>query len=322
MPDRRVFKLGARLAPTAARGVDPGLVDWQQCSPAWIGRALAAARSKPGGGWYALDGSRAVGREPKRYVVAGRELVAWRGSGGGLQVAPNACPHMGASLAEGRVCEGRLVCPWHGLALGSRPHGRWRPLTAHDDGVFLWARLDGLGEVPTARPVLVERPVAALAAVVRTEARCDPADVLRNRLDPWHGAHFHAHTFAQLRVIERSDDEITVRVAYRLFGPLVIEVDARFTCPGPRTIVMTIVGGEGRGSVVETHATPLGGGRTAVVEATLATSERAGFAVLRRLVAPVIRPLMARAARRLWIEDAAYCERLRELREMGDAEVP
>ena len=45
---------------------------------------------------------------------------------------------------------------------------------------------------------------------------------------------------------------------------LTVEVDAVFHCPEPRTIVMTIVEGEGKGSVVETHATPIAPGRTAV----------------------------------------------------------
>ena len=319
MPDRFVFRAGERLAPREVVGVDPQLEDWRQCSPAWIAGALAKAQARPSGGWYALDGSDALGREPRRFVVAGRELVAWRGPKGSLRVAPDACPHMGASLSEGRVCEGRVVCPWHGLALGDEGRGRWRPLPSHDDGVVLWVRLEAPGEAVTERPILPERPAASISAVVRMEARCAPEDVIQNRLDPWHGAHFHPHTFAQLRVLERGDDEITVRVAYRLLGRVGIEVDARFHCVDPRTIVMTIVRGEGTGSVVETHATPLGDGRTAIIEATLATSERPVFRVLRRFGSPLVRPFMERIARRLWVEDAAYAERLADLRDAAAA---
>jgi hypothetical protein len=66
--------------------------------------------------------------------------------------------------------------------------------------------------------------------------------------------------------------------------------------------------------VVETHATPLGAGRTAIIEATLATSERTGF---RRALkaAGLIRPFILKAQRRLWVEDAAYAERTYELRQ-------
>ncbi len=82
-----------------------------------------------------------------------------------------------------------------------------------------------------------------------------------------------------------------------------------------------IVEGEGVGSVVETHATPRGLGpdgrpRTAVIEASIASSDRAGFAVARRC-APLLRPLMRRTAARLWRDDLAYAERRYALRAGG-----
>lgn len=164
-------------------------------------------------------------------------------------------------------------------------------------------------------PVLARRPSRSIAAVVRRVARCEPQDVIGNRLDPWHGRHFHPHTFARLRVLDVAPDgTITVRVSFRVAGPLCVEVDATFHCPEPRTIVMTIIDGEGTGSVVETHATPLGRGFTAIVEATLATSERMGFALVRLFAAGLVRPLIERAARRLWLEDGSYAERRAHLR--------
>lgn len=285
--------------------------DWQQANPAWIRAALARSQGLASGGWYALDALRAIGVGPRSMSVDGRQLVVFR-HGSRVLVAPDACPHLGASLGCGRVHDGRLVCPWHGLRLGPEGHGAWKPLPTFDDGILLWVRLDG-NEPPTDAPILPIRPVAPLDAVVRLEAACEPRDVIANRLDPWHGTHFHAHSFGSLRVVEQKNDEVTVRVAYRVFGSLAVEVDARFHCPDPRSVVMTIVRGEGEGTVVETHATPLRPGRTAILEATLATSERPGFAVARR-AAPLFRPLLRWASRRLWIDDAAYAERLYALR--------
>ena len=54
-------------------------------------------------------------------------------------------------------------------------------------------------------------------------------------------------------------DRFLVAVTFRI-GRLGVPVVAEFTSPEPRTIVMRIVDGEGTGSVVETHATPLGPG--------------------------------------------------------------
>jgi isorenieratene synthase len=128
--------------------------------------------------------------------------------------------------------------------------------------------------------------------------------------------HFHPHSFKRLRVVEQREDEITVRVAYAAFGRYAVEVDARFHCPDPRCITMTIVRGDGEGSVVETHASPIGPGRSAVVEATLASSDRPGFRYALGL-ARWIRPMIEKRAARLWVEDIAYAEQRYSLRAAG-----
>jgi hypothetical protein len=194
--------------------------------------------------------------------------------------------------------------------------------------VLAWVRLDAVerGE-PTAAPILPVRPPheASLVAVATMVGTCEPDDVLANRLDPWHGAWFHPHSFADLRVesaptrtATTEEDHFDLRVAFRLTRNYGIPVEARFTCPDPRTVVMHITHGEGAGSVVETHATPLaplpdGRARTQVTEAVVAHSDREGFVHARR-VQRVVRPLMAWAAKRLWVDDIEYAERTYEVR--------
>ena len=304
----RIITFGRALEP---RPVLHNEADWKQSDPRWIERALGHALGRCGGGWFVVDALRQFGEKPRRYQVNGQELVFWRVDGR-LHAAPNACPHLGASLADGCVRNGRLVCPWHGLELGPGGHARWRPLPVFEDGVLAWVRLDDASESLRERPVMAARPARFIDAVIRMEADCEPEDVIANRLDPWHGVHFHPHSFRRLRVVEQREDEITVRVAFGVLGPLAVEVDARFHCPDPRSIVMTIVGGDGLGSVVETHATPIAPGRSAVIEATLATSDRPPFLLALR-AAGLIRPLIERAAARLWVEDIAYAERRRAL---------
>jgi len=308
----RLFTFGTPPS-TPADSPTAGAPDWVQANPARIERSLARALALPSGGWYAVDASERIAGTPVGYTIEGQEVVLWRAQDGALRAGPGACPHMGASLACGRVRGDNLVCPWHGLELGDGPHGRWRPLVAHDDGVLAWVQLPTRAEDYTPTPILAPRPSPALSGVIRMEANCDPGDILANRLDPWHGAHYHPHSFARLTVLEDREDAILVRVAYRVVGPLAVEVDATFHCPDPRTIVMTIVAGEGRGSVVETHATPIGPGRTAMIEATLASSDRPGFRHALKL-ARWLRPAMNARAARLWVEDIAYAERRHALR--------
>lgn len=300
-----------RAEPPADRPRGP---DWFQAAKTWIDDALAHALAKPGGGWYVLGGRAAfAGDGPWRAQVAGRPLVLWRGVHG-LAAAPESCPHLGASLATGRVEQGRLVCPWHGLKLDERGFRDWRCHPVHDDGELVWVRLPG--EAPTAAPIVSPRPALGIAATLSEELRCDPEDVLANRLDPWHGAHFHPHSFAALEVHEQTFERLVLRVVYRIAGGLGVEVDATFHCPDPRTIVMTIIDGEGVGSVVETHATPVAPGLTLLTETSIAGSDRPGFARLSSIpaLARVVRPMLERRARKLWVDDAAYAERRYALR--------
>ncbi|MGH3487965.1 MAG: DUF5914 domain-containing protein [Actinopolymorphaceae bacterium] len=306
---------------------------WRAARPGLISAALHRAQARPSGNWFVLAASAEVPADrPFGRTIGGVELVAWRGEDGVLQAGPGACPHLGAPLCLAAVNAGRLVCRWHGLSLGAEGFPGWDPIPAYDDGVLAWVRLDGPGrEEPLPAPTVPDRPPDAIsiAAVTTVVGRCDPEDVVANRLDPWHGAWFHPYSFAHLRVVDPptdpapppTQDRFVVEVTFRVVGRMGVPVRVAFSCPEPRTVVMRILDGEGARSVVETHATPLGvddRGRpsTAVIEATIACSDRRGFGVARR-AAPALRPLMRAAARRLWKDDLAYAERRYALRSSG-----
>jgi nitrite reductase/ring-hydroxylating ferredoxin subunit len=300
---------------------------WRLAKPARIAAALRTAHSRNPGGWFVAGASGDVGREESlTRTIAGREVVFWRNSSGGLVAGPGACPHLGALLDKCPVIDGTMYCRWHGLALTQNGDQTWKPYRAHDDGVLLWVRLPTAGEEPTDRPALPARPPLpeSVSAVIAKPGVCEPQDVIANRLDPWHGSWFHPYAFSHLVVDdEASNDQVlVVEVTFRLSRTWGVPVRAEFTCPDSRTIVMHITEGEGAGSVVETHATPLGLGpdespRTMVTEATIAYSDRPGFQVARWLT-PLLRPGIRRTARKLWVDDLAYAERRYELRQRGE----
>ncbi|MET9622335.1 DUF5914 domain-containing protein [Streptomyces sp. NPDC006464] len=305
---------------------------WRAARPAVIASAVKRARARPSGNWYVVAAGRdvrsdsALGRN-----VAGVELVLWRDAHGVAVAGPGACPHLGAPLKDGVVTCGTLICRWHGMSLSGRSYAGWEPLPVHDDGVLVWVRLDGVGgESPTEQPVVPVRPAArsSLSAVYTGVGACEPEDVVANRLDPWHGAWLHPYSFVDLEVLTAPSDDVTdeddvllVDVAFKVAGRAVVPVRAAFSAPEPRTVVMRIVAGEGEGSVVETHATPLtepgaARPRTAVIEAVVAASDRRGFAIA-RAAAPLLRPVMRATAGRLWRDDLAYAERRWALRSQG-----
>ncbi|MGY1434645.1 DUF5914 domain-containing protein [Streptomyces reniochalinae] len=337
---------GAPPAPPRTRRTPLALrrraVPWERQRPTWraaraglIEDALRRAGKRPSGNWYVLGAAREMTRgRPLGRTVAGVEVVAWYDAQGRIRAGAGACPHLGAPLKDSPVRCGQLVCHWHGMAFDGRPKPGWEPYPAYDDGVLAWVRLDGAGgEEPTERPVVPTRPRPgrSVEAVHTAVGRCTPDDIVANRLDPWHGAWFHPYSFVDLTVVSTPDeapgggaqggevfDGFVVDVSFKVAGRAVVPVRAVFTAPEPRTVVMHITAGEGRGSVVETHATPLeseasGEPRTLVTEAVVAHSPRAGFA-LARACAPVLRTLLRTGARRLWLDDLAYAERRWHLR--------
>ncbi len=167
-------------------------------NPAKIEASLGRALAKPADGWFVLGASRSYGGTllpqlpdrlrrgrhgqpslgPWRETVADTELVLWRNEAHGLlHVAAAACPHMGAHLADGRVQDGCLVCPWHGLAL-TGSHGSWKELPVHDDGVLIWVQMNPHAPDSLDAPVLSKRPDLFLDGVIRVDGdvrarRCD-----------------------------------------------------------------------------------------------------------------------------------------------------
>ena len=302
---------------------------WRDAKPVKIDESLAAAMRRPTHGWLVAAASSDVPADRTLMrTIAGREVVLWRDTDGSVLAGPGACPHLGARLEDCDVVDGTVLCKWHGMPLGRTTRPAWATYASHDDGVLVWVRLGQVepGVQPTDTPVLATRPPldASIASVISLPVTCEPRDIIANRLDPWHGAWLHPYAFSDLTVDEGAStpDKLVLDVAYRLGRTFAVPVRAEFTCPDSHTIIMTITDGEGTGSVVETHATPLTApgvhpARTVMTEAVIATSERFGFRVARGL-APLVKVGMRASATQLWADDLVYAARLYELRRAAE----
>lgn len=298
---------------------------WRDAKPAKIDQSLAAAMRRPTHGWLVAAASSDVPADRTLMrTIAGREVVLWRDTDGSVLAGPGACPHLGARLEDCDVVSGTVLCKWHGMPLGRTTRPAWATYASYDDGVLVWVRLGQVepGVQPTDTPVLATRPPLddSIASVISLAVTCEPRDIIANRLDPWHGAWLHPYAFSDLSVDEgeSTPDKLVLDVAYRLGRTFAVPVRAEFTCPDSHTIIMTITDGEGVGSVVETHATPLTApgvhpARTVMTEAVVATSERFGFRVARGL-ASLVKVGMRASATQLWADDLVYAARLYELR--------
>jgi phenylpropionate dioxygenase-like ring-hydroxylating dioxygenase large terminal subunit len=65
--------------------------------------------------WYVVLESRELGDEPLGVTRLGERLVFWRDADGRPVCLYDRCAHRGAALAQGKVCQGTIQCPFHGL---------------------------------------------------------------------------------------------------------------------------------------------------------------------------------------------------------------
>lgn len=65
--------------------------------------------------WYPVLESYEIGYKPLGVERLGRRLVFWRPSDNKPHAHLDRCPHLGAVLSSGKICEDRLVCPFHGF---------------------------------------------------------------------------------------------------------------------------------------------------------------------------------------------------------------
>ena len=63
--------------------------------------------------WVQVGSASELAAGQGRTVRAGELRLALFNDGGELFAIDDACPHQGASLGEGALHDGRVICPWH-----------------------------------------------------------------------------------------------------------------------------------------------------------------------------------------------------------------
>ena len=64
--------------------------------------------------WHPVAALADVQAQPLAVQLLDHNLVVWRDAAGQVHAWADQCPHRGARLSLGRVCAGRLECPYHG----------------------------------------------------------------------------------------------------------------------------------------------------------------------------------------------------------------
>ena len=65
--------------------------------------------------WYLVARDSEIDTGPVALTRLSRDIVLWRNGDGALHCVEDFCPHRGAKLSLGTVCNGNVACAYHGV---------------------------------------------------------------------------------------------------------------------------------------------------------------------------------------------------------------
>jgi len=190
--------------------------------------------------WYVACSADEIDAKPLGRTVCNERIVFYRAQEGKVAALEDFCPHRGAPLSLGRVCEGNLVCGYHGLAMGcdgktvSMPGQRVRgfpairsyPVEERYGFVWVWP-----GDADKADPALIphmewhDNPEWAYGGGLY-HVKADYRLMVDNLMDLTHETYVHSTSIGQQEIDEtpckttvEGDSVITSRFMEKITAP-------------------------------------------------------------------------------------------------------
>lgn len=190
--------------------------------------------------WYVACTPDEIAGKPLGRMICGEQIAFYRGSDGKAAAVEDFCPHRGAKLSLGYVCDGHLVCGYHGLVMGcdgktvSMPGQRVKgfpairsyPVVERYGFIWVWPG-DPAQADPAKLPPLhwAESPEWAFGGGLYHIA-CDYRLMIDNLMDLTHETYVHATSIGQKEIDEtpchtrtEGDEVITSRFMDGILPP-------------------------------------------------------------------------------------------------------
>ncbi len=194
----------------------------------------------PKNAWYVACTPDEIDGKPLGRRICNESIVFYRGPEGRVAALEDFCPHRGAPLSLGRVCEGKLVCGYHGLEMGcdgktvAMPGQRVRgfpairsyPVVERYGFVWVWP-----GDPAQADPATIhhlhwaDNPAWAYGGGLYHIA-CDYRLMVDNLMDLTHETYVHSTSIGQKEIDEapvstkvEGDHVITSRFMDNIMAP-------------------------------------------------------------------------------------------------------
>lgn len=162
--------------------------------------------------WYAIATSEMVGREPTFMKRLGQDLLLMRGKSG-LSAFVDRCTHRGAQLSKGKIKNGCIECPFHGIQFQSdgsctlvpangqastedlsRFHLKTLPIKEQDGIVYLWWGDKEPGPIPFFKQLTDAK---YQTSVITDHWDTHYSRVIENQLDVAHLPFVHHNTIGR-----------------------------------------------------------------------------------------------------------------------------
>ncbi|HEV8315433.1 MAG TPA: aromatic ring-hydroxylating dioxygenase subunit alpha [Burkholderiaceae bacterium] len=194
----------------------------------------------PKNAWYAACTPDEIDGKPLGRTICGEAIVLYRGPDNAVAALEDFCPHRGAPLSLGKVCDGKLVCGYHGLEMGcdgkpvAMPGQRVRgfpairtyPAVERYGFVWVWP-----GDAAKADPATIhhlewaDNPHWAYGGGLY-HIRCDYRLMIDNLMDLTHETYVHSTSIGQKEIDEAApatktegDHVITSRFMNNIIAP-------------------------------------------------------------------------------------------------------
>jgi vanillate O-demethylase monooxygenase subunit len=166
--------------------------------------------------WYVACTPDEIDGKPLGRQVCGEKIVFFRGPDGKVAATEDFCPHRGAPLSLGFMREGRLVCGYHGLEMGTDgkcasmpgqrvggfPGLRTFPVIERYGFIWVWTGEAELADPAKLHPLeWAESPDWAYGGGLY-HINCDYRLMIDNLMDLTHETYVHATSIGQTEIEE------------------------------------------------------------------------------------------------------------------------
>jgi phenylpropionate dioxygenase-like ring-hydroxylating dioxygenase large terminal subunit len=156
--------------------------------------------------WFILCESKDVSNKPKSFKLLNKDIAVYRNQEQKALAFIDKCPHRNIPVSQGRICNGNLVCSFHGWEFNENGHcvkvpgmmegekpraAKLRKYDLIEQEGYIWVRLNQHSQFKPHIPAHISDKSMRTTSF-RTHLKCSSLDIAENFLDPFHTPFVHA----------------------------------------------------------------------------------------------------------------------------------